>query len=186
MTIKILPATALRAALAAGAALWLAGCGSDELLSGSVNDVVASSFGVTPTGQFKDEVDLRARSPLVLPPDAKLPEPEEPEQIDEKLGANWPQDPDELARKEAIYVAKKKAEADEKLAKSGYERARVMSPQEMATWGRGLNVEERDYTEARSSDGQVMTPEELKKFRKAESDAAQIPPELRPLPPLPQ
>jgi hypothetical protein len=59
-----------------------------------------------PTEQ-KDPIDYRERAPIVVPPSQQsLRPPVEPRQADQRR-ANWPQDPDVIARRQAAEEARK-------------------------------------------------------------------------------
>ncbi|MFT4119394.1 hypothetical protein [Bradyrhizobium sp.] len=71
----------------------------------------------------KPGIEYRERSPLVVPPKLDLPPPAATEA---KNAPNWPKDPDERRRKEAV-AARKKANK----AKENWEAARALTPAEM-------------------------------------------------------
>lgn len=67
-------------------------------------------------------INYRERSPLVIPSNVNALPP--PEAKHAPLAPNWPKDPDEIARKEAI-------EANRKPVQSVYEASRPLSPSEL-------------------------------------------------------
>jgi len=71
-------------------------------------------------------IDYRERSPLVVPPNLNLPPPETTP--DKPNAANWPVDPDEKRRKEAI-AARKKAAAQKRYLVE--DEGRALTPKEM-------------------------------------------------------
>jgi hypothetical protein len=71
----------------------------------------------------KPGIEYRERSPLVVPPKLDLPPPAATEA---KAAPNWPNDPDEKRRKEAIAARKKATKA-----KETWEAARPLSPAEL-------------------------------------------------------
>lgn len=70
-------------------------------------------------------IDYRERSPLVVPPTRDLPPPEAA--TDAPKGVNWPVDPDEKKRKQAIAARKKAANT----RRSIEDERRVLSEKEM-------------------------------------------------------
>ena len=79
--------------------------------------------GIGGTNMDNRGIDYRERSPLVVPPKLDLPPPESVK--GEIKDPNWPKDPDEKRRKEAI-AARKKASP-----KSLTEAARPLTPDEL-------------------------------------------------------
>lgn len=59
--------------------------------------------GISGEGMDNSKINYRERSPLVVPPNLNLPPPVPKKS---KMGANWPKDPDEQARREAIAASK--------------------------------------------------------------------------------
>jgi hypothetical protein len=80
--------------------------------------------GIGAKSMEKPGIEYRERSPLVVPPTNELPPPASAAQA--KAAPNWPKDPDERRRKEAI-AARKKANK----AKESWEAARPLTPAEM-------------------------------------------------------
>lgn len=78
--------------------------------------------GLSGEGMDGSSIEYRERSPLVVPPNLNLPPPA-PKKT--KMGGNWPKDPDEQARREAI-AASKEGPADPLTA------GRVLMPSEYA------------------------------------------------------
>jgi len=68
-------------------------------------------------------IDYRERSPLVVPPKLDLPPPATAAQVN---APNWPKDPDERRRKEAIAQRKKAVKATE-----NWQAAQPLTPAEM-------------------------------------------------------
>jgi hypothetical protein len=71
----------------------------------------------------KPGIEYRERSPLVVPPKLDLPPPAETQA---RNAPNWPKDPDERRRKEAIAQRKKAVKATE-----SWQAGRTLSPAEM-------------------------------------------------------
>jgi hypothetical protein len=79
--------------------------------------------GIGAKSMEKPGIEYRERSPLVVPPKLDLPAPQGAQA---KAAPNWPKDPDEKRRKEAI-AARKKASKDTE----NWQAARTLSPAEM-------------------------------------------------------
>jgi hypothetical protein len=79
--------------------------------------------GIGGTNMESRGIEYRERSPLVVPPKLDLPPPESVK--GEIKDPNWPKDPDEKRRKEAIAARKKAA------PKSLTEAARPLTPDEL-------------------------------------------------------
>ncbi|MGY4500784.1 hypothetical protein ACVWYH_004715 [Bradyrhizobium sp. GM24.11] len=80
--------------------------------------------GIGAKSMEKKGIEYRERSPLVVPPKLDLPPPAS---ADAKNAPNWPKDPDEKRRKEAIAQRKK---AGNKAAEY-WQAARPLSPAEL-------------------------------------------------------
>ncbi|MGY0571402.1 hypothetical protein ACTGJ9_010390 [Bradyrhizobium sp. RDM12] len=80
--------------------------------------------GIGAKSMEKKGIEYRERSPLVVPPKLDLPPPAS---ADAKNAPNWPKDPDEKRRKEAIAQRKK---AGNKATES-WQAARPLSPAEL-------------------------------------------------------
>jgi hypothetical protein len=80
--------------------------------------------GIGATNMDNRGIDYRERSPLVVPPKLDLPPPASAS-AEAKAPPNWPKDPDEARRKQAI--ARRKTEN-----KDPREASRVLTPSEMA------------------------------------------------------
>jgi len=79
--------------------------------------------GIGAKSMEKKGIEYRERSPLVVPPKLDLPPPAGTEA---KNAPNWPKDPDEKRRKEAIAQRKKAVKATE-----NWQAGRTLSPAEM-------------------------------------------------------
>jgi hypothetical protein len=79
--------------------------------------------GIGAKSMEKKGIEYRERSPLVVPPKLDLPPPAETQA---KNAPNWPKDPDEKRRKEAIAARKKEAKATE-----SWQAARPLTPTEL-------------------------------------------------------
>jgi hypothetical protein len=78
--------------------------------------------GIGATNMENRGIDYRERSPLVVPPKLDLPPPENVNS--EIKDPNWPKDPDEERRKEAIAASKQRKP-------SPMEAARLLTPSEL-------------------------------------------------------
>ena len=163
----------------------LGGCGGGDL-----NQMVAAGFGQTPYGTETEgrEVDVKARGPLVLPPDYNLPQPQDEAAQTERLGANWPTDPEVLQKQQVKERNERLAALEKKNRQSKQGRARVLAPTELDAWGKGRPVDQTAAATSKPKEGQIMKPQELKSYGGVDEDPelAGIPPEQLPLPPLPQ
>lgn len=79
--------------------------------------------GIGAKSMEKKGIEYRERSPLVVPPRLDLPPPADAQA---KAAPNWPKDPDEKRRKEAIAQRKKAVKATE-----NWQAGRTLSPSEM-------------------------------------------------------
>ncbi|WP_456617569.1 MULTISPECIES: hypothetical protein [unclassified Bradyrhizobium] len=79
--------------------------------------------GIGAKSMEKKGIEYRERSPLVVPPKLDLPPPVETQA---KAAPNWPKDPDERRRKEAIAQRKKAVKATE-----NWQAAQPLTPAEM-------------------------------------------------------
>jgi hypothetical protein len=79
--------------------------------------------GIGAKSMEKPGIEYRERSPLVVPPKLDLPPPAATQA---KNAPNWPKDPDEKRRKEAIAARKKAVKATE-----SWQAGRTLSPAEM-------------------------------------------------------
>lgn len=79
--------------------------------------------GIGAKSMEKPGIEYRERSPLVVPPKLDLPPPAATQA---KNAPNWPKDPDEKRRKEAIAARKKANKAQE-----SWQAAQPLSPAEM-------------------------------------------------------
>ncbi len=85
----------------------LGGCGSGVQLEGPGFE----ALGLTSKKQNSDK-KVPDRAPLLIPPDrARLPAPQEP--VASAPPPNWPNDPGDIQKTEAIAAAKKKKEYEE-------------------------------------------------------------------------
>jgi len=79
--------------------------------------------GIGAKSMEKPGIEYRERSPLVVPPSLDLPPPASTQA---KNAPNWPKDPDEKRRKEAIAARKKAVKETE-----NWQAGRTLSPAEM-------------------------------------------------------
>ncbi len=87
-----------------------------------------------PGGDEKPQIDYKERAPLVVPPSQNLRAPQEALPADQRR-ANWPQDPDVLARRKAAEDARKPI-----YSPTDRELGRLMTPAEIRAQGRTANV----------------------------------------------
>jgi hypothetical protein len=95
-------AVALGVGLVAVSGAYAGDDDDDEEYQPSIMDNIMSGLGARPSGDTG--IQYRERSPLVVPSKTELPPPSGKK----SLPANWPKDPDEIARKEAIAASKEK------------------------------------------------------------------------------
>lgn len=110
--------------------------------------------GISGEGMDNSKIEYRERSPLVVPPKLNLPPP-----VSKKaqVGGNWPKDPDEQARRDAI-AASKEGPADPLTA------GRVLLPSEYAmrkpkSSSKSANGEVQEA--ATPYTNQILSPSEL-------------------------
>ena len=171
--------SALRTA-AACLVLGVGGCSSLSDFGGADITKMASSGISAVTGaqtaeEANREIELRARHPLVLPPDYKLRPPVSTSQEEQQLGAAWPEDPDVKAEElAALEAARSKAEY-EKLRKSPQGRATALTPDEMRARIVLPSQEPRVPTGqlARVRPGEALSSEELLEKHRLEQQAGQ-------------
>jgi hypothetical protein len=157
LTVRLIPAIAV----AAGAVL--SGCSSTTYGTGvtpgkqTLEDIVGiASFG----GKKQEPIDYAPRPPIVTPPStAVLPTPGDPNTA--SVGANWPQDPDVIARQ-------RKAAADAKVATweapTGSKDPKFRLPkQQVQQW--------EPLTDKSASEAALTTPEQAAKSKKLFADA---------------
>jgi hypothetical protein len=86
-----------------------------------------------PSDEQKPQIDYKERAPLVVPPSQNLRPPAEALPADQRR-ANWPQDPDVLARRKAAEDARRPI-----FVPNDRELGRVMTPAEIRAQGRTAN-----------------------------------------------
>lgn len=120
-----LSAVALGVGLVMSTGAARAGDGDDEdddmTFEEKLIDNLMSGLGAK--SMEKPGIEYRERSPLVVPPKLDLPPPAATQA---KNAPNWPKDPDEKRRKEAIAARKKATKATE-----NWQAGRTLSPAEM-------------------------------------------------------
>ncbi len=108
---------------ASGVAAWAGDDDEDDMtFEEKIIDNLMTGLGAKGMNN-KPGIDYRERSPLVVPPSLDLPPPV----ADAKTAPNWPKDPDEKRRKEALAARKKAGNK----AKEIYEVARPLTPAEL-------------------------------------------------------
>lgn len=109
--------------------------------------------GLGGTNMENRGIDYRERSPLVVPPKIDLPPPSSSA---EAKVPNWPKDPDEQRRKEAV-AARKKANKDP------IEASRVLMPNELAqkSTGKSTGGESVDQPGGNPGTNAILSPDQL-------------------------
>lgn len=167
-----------RLAAAGALALALAGCGgaASDFSGADITRMAAGGLGALTGKQVNSaekDVELAARSPLVPPPDRNLRPPVDPQLEQERLGANWPTDPEEIERKQAELKKKEKDEefVKQKLTFEG--RSRALTPDEMAEATRAPAPERPvdPYQVAGSDVSRALSPEEMKRLHASQRTA---------------
>lgn len=127
------------------------------------------------TSSEKPEIDYKPRAPLVMPPEASLPPPQEP--VMRRGDPQWPNDPDEQMRE---FVERRKAAIErgyeERLgSKSSDGPSRVLTPQELDQWAANAGLRGRAKSRTNdvrffsgSGNSPVMSPQELRAGASAE------------------
>ena len=160
--------------------LGVGGCSSWNDFSSSDITEVASSGLATITGtaspeEANEDIELRARHPLVLPPDYNLRPPVDPEQEDQQLGTAWPEDPDVKA-KELAALEKARREAEfKKISEKPGGLAAPLTPEELAAGmvdPRTISPEP-EVQLARVWPGEALSSEELLEKHRLEQQAGQ-------------
>lgn len=120
-----LSAVALGIGLVMSAGAARAGDGNDEDDDMTFEEKLIDNLmsGIGAKSMEKPGIEYRERSPLVVPPKLDLPPPAETQA---KSAPNWPKDPDERRRKEAIAARKKAVKATE-----NWQAGRTLSPAEL-------------------------------------------------------
>lgn len=164
-------ASGLRPAIAIGiAGVLLGACsGGNSGFSDPIEDMlgdplVMMGLKVDPN---EEEIEYNPRSPLVMPPGSEAQFLPDPRSAQADYGAQWPDDPDVRARREA--AALRKAAMDEKPRDTIW-ASQAMSPEELNAWGRqygrnngaGVTVPVR----GRREEDKVVDPRELLDRRK--------------------
>ena len=97
----------------------------DRSFEEKIIDNVMSGLGAK--SMSKPGIDYRERSPLVVPPKLDLPPPVSSAAEEKAAPANWPKDPDEKRRKEALAARKKATNKP----KEAWEAGRPLTPSEL-------------------------------------------------------
>jgi len=96
----------------------------DMTLEEKIIDNVMSGLGAKSMSHPGAGIDYRERSPLVVPPKLDLPPPVS--STEAKAAPNWPKDPDEKRRKEAVAARKKEGPKP-----TPWEAAKPLTPSEL-------------------------------------------------------
>lgn len=163
--LRRLEINAKAAAVVLLAGTGLAGCGSladvgGEDITRATSGGLSTILGVRAPEEQNRDIVLRARSPLVLPPDYELRPPVSEEQEKQQLGTSWPDDPDEKAKQVAALEAKKQAVVDER-DKDKVGRSRALTPDELQQGATPAPAPGTIYAEPRENASRAMSPEEL-------------------------
>jgi hypothetical protein len=139
---------------------------------------ITNAIGLT--SEQKEEIEYRERAPLVLPKDYKLAAPEAP--IDERV-ANWPKDPDVVAKRRAAAEARRPRRVDDGIYGDSRQGA-PLSGAEMRSYGRLAPGEGRPTTpqpvKSDSSRDEWIRPDLLQNMRTNEPDADKLRPGVEP------
>jgi len=160
---------AVAKAAAAILLMGLGGCSSlTDFASADITQVASTGLGalvgVKPAEQRNEEIELTARSPLVIPPDYNLRPPVNPAEEEQMLSAEWPEDPDVKAKELAALQAARADAEFEKVLKSRDGRSRALSPEELAA---GMQTSGPAGPQgptgqlARVEDSRALSPDEL-------------------------
>jgi len=132
------------------------------------------------TSEQKDEIEYRERAPLVLPKDYKLSPPEAP--VEQRV-ANWPRDPDVVAKNRAAAEARKPRGVDDGVYGDSRQGA-PLSGHEMRSQGRLANREaganEPHMMKGDSSREEWIRPDLLTSMRTNDVDADKLVPGTEP------
>lgn len=157
--------------MAGALAMGLAGCGgaASDFSGADITRLAAGGIGAltgTNVGTDDKDLELTARSPLVLPPDNDLRPPADPQAEQQRLGASWPTDPEAVERKQTELDQKKRDEEylKEKLTYEG--RSRALTPEEMAQATRAPAPARPvdPYQVAGADPSRALTPDEMKRL----------------------
>jgi hypothetical protein len=151
-----------------------AGCSSSN---GGFNDPVEDLLGdplvmmglkVDPN---QETIDYGPRSPLVMPAPAQEQALPPPQATPESFGVAWPNDPDEVAKREEAEL--RKASMNEKPRDTEY-LSKAMTPAELDEWGRRFGntggAGAGEIVQPRREENKVVGPRELLDRRKASSN----------------
>jgi len=170
--VGILQVTALSLLLGAG------GCSNLDDFSGqditkAASTGLGSLIGAKPSEQRNEEIELRARSPLVIPPDYKLRPPVNPVEEEQQLSADWPEDPDLKAKETAALEAARAAAEYQRIKKLPDGRSTPLTSEEMAAGVRPASEEPQGPTGklARVEPSRALSPEELLQRHRARQQA---------------
>lgn len=177
IVLRRLDVNAKVAAVIVLAGTGLAGCGSladvgGEDITKATSGGLSTILGVKAPEEQNRDIVLRARSPLVLPPDYALRPPVSEEQEKQQLGAAWPDDPDEKAKQLAALEAEKQAVVDER-DKDKIGRSRAMTPEELQQGATPPPAPGTIYSEPRENASRAMSPEELLRRHRERASAQQ-------------
>jgi hypothetical protein len=170
----ILQVTALGLLLGAGGCSSLSDFGGEDITK-AASTGIGALVGAKPPEQRNAEIELRTRSPLVLPPDYNLRPPVNPVEEEEQLGSNWPEDPDVKAKETAALEAARQAAEYERIKKLPQGRSTPLTPEELAagTLPPGQQPEGPTGRLARVEPSHAMSPEELLQRHRAHQQAEQ-------------
>jgi hypothetical protein len=132
------------------------------------------------TSEEKAEIEYRERAPLVLPKDYKLSAPEAP--VEQRV-ANWPRDPDVVAKRQAAAEARRPRGVNDGVYGDTRQGA-PLSGHEMRSYGRLATGEGRPtepYSMPGDSSREVwIRPDVLTSMRNSDADADKLQPGVEP------
>lgn len=175
------------AALIAGLSVFfLAGCARQQIgdftgadITKSASNVLSAIMGRPSSleGPGGEDGRLDPRSPLVLPPDLTLQPPADKERDTALLTSQWPDDPDERARREAEEAVIREAERNARVERrlpGTIQGSEPLSREDLlaGTVERDPNYSSAEEVRSRQLASRAMTPEELLDRRFATSNRA--------------
>jgi hypothetical protein len=132
------------------------------------------------TSEQKEDIEYRERAPLVLPKDYKLSQPEAP--VEQRV-ANWPRDPDVVAKRRAAAEARKPRQVDDGIYGDSRQGA-PLSGREMQSYGRlqrgASRLTEPEPVKSDSSREEWIRPDLLTSMRTGDVDGDKLQPGTEP------
>ncbi|MBL4758954.1 MAG: hypothetical protein JKY32_15385 [Rhizobiales bacterium] len=168
--------------------ILLGGCSRQQFDNIAGGDITKSATNALSVIMGVDIVDdsgpregqLDPRSPLVLPPGGRLQAPTDKERDTALLTSQWPDDPDERARREAEEQARLDSVRDikeETRLPGAISTSQPLSLEELSAGAiaRDPNYSAAEEVRSRQLASRAMTPEELLERRRGSNQPAQPP-----------